>query len=220
MTDGRSVRVIGPLLNRVTKAPDVRRQEIISAAIKLFATEGYAATTVADIVEAVGVAKGTFYHYFPSKEAVMRAVINQVVEHGTTRAEELAADKTIPAADRFLAIIAAQRVEGDQAGLVDALHEADNTQLHVLSNLATIAGLTPILGQVVREGIDEGVFDVTFPEETVSILLAAASFLTEEGFDGYTPDMERLMPALLQAAERLFGAEKGTFISRANILNS
>jgi AcrR family transcriptional regulator len=47
------------------------RQEIIEAAMSLFAERGYHATTIADIAEAAEVAPRTFFSYFPSKEAVV-----------------------------------------------------------------------------------------------------------------------------------------------------
>ena len=203
---------------RTVKAPEVRRREIIDAAIHLFAAKGYAATAVTDILDAVGIAKGTFYHHFSSKDEVMRAVVLQVVEQGTAKAEAIAADADTPAVDRFLSIIAAQRLGGDEAALVDALHETGNLEFHVLSHVAAVNRLAPILGRVVRHGIDDGVFDVEFPEEAVAILLSAAFFLTDAGFEGYTPDPERLMPALLISAARLLGAADETFLERAHLL--
>lgn len=203
---------------RVSKAPEVRRREIVDAALQLFATKGYASTTVNDILDAVGIAKGTFYHHFTSKEEVMRAVVQQIVDTGIERAEAVADDQSIPVADRVLAVLASQQLDDDNASVVDALHEAGNVEFHLLSTIGIVTHLTPIIARVVRQGIDEGVFDVAHPEEAVSIFLTAAFFLTDEGFEGYTPDLDRLMPALLIAAERLFGATQGTFLDRASQL--
>src|SRR5918999_3751131 len=47
------------------------REQIVEAAMRLFAERGYHATTVADIATAAGVAPRTFFTYFPSKEAVV-----------------------------------------------------------------------------------------------------------------------------------------------------
>jgi len=146
---------------------------------------------------------------------VMRGVVQQIVDQGIERAEAIATDESIPAPDRFLAILGSQQLAGDAASVVNALHEAGNVEFHLLSNIGLVTHLTPIIARVIRQGIDEGVFDVDHPEEAVSILLTAAFFLTDEGFEGYTPDLDRLMPALLIAAERLFGAAQGTFLDRA-----
>jgi AcrR family transcriptional regulator len=57
-----------------TKAPEVRREEIMNAAQKLFLKRGVAPTTIEEITLAADVAKGTFYLYFKSKEDVLAAL--------------------------------------------------------------------------------------------------------------------------------------------------
>lgn len=55
-----------------------RRGEILSAARHLFATRGYHATSIADIIEAADVARGTFYLYFDSKYAIFAELVDNV----------------------------------------------------------------------------------------------------------------------------------------------
>ncbi|MEY1662286.1 TetR/AcrR family transcriptional regulator [Isoalcanivorax beigongshangi] len=57
-----------------TKPATVRRDELMNAAEALFLAQGVDATPVSDIVERADVAKGTFYHYFPSKTALLQAL--------------------------------------------------------------------------------------------------------------------------------------------------
>jgi AcrR family transcriptional regulator len=61
-----------------------RRQEtlhrLMSAAIQLFATQGYAKTAVEDITEAADVGKGTFFNYFPTKDALLLAIFDALAE--------------------------------------------------------------------------------------------------------------------------------------------
>jgi AcrR family transcriptional regulator len=72
----RERRDVGPL----TPKGRERRSEILRAARKVFEERGFLETRVADIVAAAGVAQGTFYSYFNSKEAVFAEVAQQVVE--------------------------------------------------------------------------------------------------------------------------------------------
>ena len=53
---------------RIVKEADERRNEILDAAETLFTEKGYSKTTIIDILNQVGIAKGTFYYYFKSKE--------------------------------------------------------------------------------------------------------------------------------------------------------
>jgi AcrR family transcriptional regulator len=55
-----------------------RKQQLLDAAARLFAEQGYEATRVVDIVEAAGVAKGLFYWYFENKEALFRELATEI----------------------------------------------------------------------------------------------------------------------------------------------
>ena len=59
---------------RTRKDPEERKREIFAAAERLFAANGYVATTVADIARAAGVAKVTFFYYFETKDALLEAI--------------------------------------------------------------------------------------------------------------------------------------------------
>lgn len=56
---------------RRERQKEQRRERIFEAAIELFRLKGFDATTVEEIAEAADVAKGTFFNYFPSKEALL-----------------------------------------------------------------------------------------------------------------------------------------------------
>ncbi len=68
---------------------DMRRQEILTAAIKVFGTKGFAATCVGDVAEAAEMAKGTVYLYFESKEEIYATAVRLSVE----RLQELARER-------------------------------------------------------------------------------------------------------------------------------
>jgi TetR/AcrR family transcriptional regulator, fatty acid metabolism regulator protein len=55
-----------------------RRQQILDAAVRVFAEKGYHTSRVSDIAEEAGVAYGLVYHYFDSKEAVLHAVFREM----------------------------------------------------------------------------------------------------------------------------------------------
>jgi TetR/AcrR family transcriptional repressor of nem operon len=57
----------------------INKDEIISKSIEVFTKQGYNRTTMSDLAEACGLQKGSFYHYFDSKEELMKAVLNAVI---------------------------------------------------------------------------------------------------------------------------------------------
>ena len=67
---------------------DLRRQEILAAAIKVFGKKGFAATCVGDVADAAKIAKGTVYLYFDSKEEIYAAAVQMAVAQLRERAAE------------------------------------------------------------------------------------------------------------------------------------
>lgn len=62
----------------VKKTPNEWRKEILNATRKLFSSKGYEETSISDIMDMAGGAKGMFYRFFQSKEEVMHALGNQM----------------------------------------------------------------------------------------------------------------------------------------------
>lgn len=62
---------------RPMQDPNIRIDEILDVAEPLFFTNGYKKTTITDITNKMGVAKGMIYYYFRSKEEILEAIINR-----------------------------------------------------------------------------------------------------------------------------------------------
>ena len=60
---------------QLTQRGQERKAQLVSFAIKAFAQNGYHTTSVADIVDGVGVGKGVFYWYFSSKEELFIEIL-------------------------------------------------------------------------------------------------------------------------------------------------
>ena len=69
--DGRSLRA--------QSRREARRRQLLETALTVFAERGYHATAVSDLVRAAGVARGTFYLYFPSKHALFEDLLDDVL---------------------------------------------------------------------------------------------------------------------------------------------
>jgi AcrR family transcriptional regulator len=76
-----------------------RREEVMEAAASLVATKGYAATTFADIADAVGVDRATLYYYFKSKTEITRAAIGGTMERSLAELQRIMALEE-PAAEK------------------------------------------------------------------------------------------------------------------------
>ena len=65
---------------RISKPPEVRRQEILDTAMELFAEKGYEDTSMADIARRMGVVQGLCYRYFDSKRVLFQEAMEQYVK--------------------------------------------------------------------------------------------------------------------------------------------
>jgi AcrR family transcriptional regulator len=198
---------------RTVKTPEVRRAEILQAASELFQEIGYESTSVDSIVRSAGIAKGTFYYYFKSKDEVLAALAQQLCAEMVARSQIIADDPQLGAIEKFCAIIAAQNqtVEAGQA-LVEDLHRPENRALHERSNIETVLAFGPILAAVVEQGNQEGVFRVDDPLSTVQFILAGSLFLFGHQMFSWTPEEQAArMQAMLLLIERAFGAVTGSF---------
>ena len=91
LIDRRSVHIKdGDEKMRVVKEHDERKQEIIDTANRLFSKKGYSQCSINDILNEIGIAKGTFYHYFRSKEDVLDAVIGSITREVMVKVNSVA----------------------------------------------------------------------------------------------------------------------------------
>ena len=88
--------------NKVIRAE--REQQILDAALVVFAQKGYGDTRISDIANAVSIAKGTIYLYFESKDALFEAVFLRMFDTMTAPLAEVAADPDMSPGDKLVAI--------------------------------------------------------------------------------------------------------------------
>ena|SRR5258705_2050207 len=86
---------------RWRRRKDARPEEIITAALEVFAERGFSATKLEDVARRAGVTKGTIYLYFANKEALFKALIRQTIVPVLAQGEAVAQSFTGSARDLF-----------------------------------------------------------------------------------------------------------------------
>jgi len=197
---------------RTIKDPEIRRGEILDAAEKLFAAKGYEAATINDILEAVQIAKGTFYYYFKSKEDVLDGIVKRQIETGLKKARAIAADPRLSIEEKVLSVIMAQKLQEPVSDeILPVIHEPANALLHQKILSEYVLHLSPILTEIVQEGIAQKVFDTPFPQETTEILLTAGLVIFDTAYFQWTGEEQaQRVSAFIYAMERLTGAQPGS----------
>lgn len=198
---------------RIVKAPEERRAEIVETADRLFRKNGYAKCSVEMIIREIGVAKGTFYYYFKSKPDILEAVVDTTLGQIVEMAKGVADDPSLTAMQKMEALLGNSHIgDGDSLDVAEMLHLPENRELHELTNIKTVLQLSPILAQIVEQGIGEGVFDVERPLETIQFLFTGAQFLTDGDMFGFSKSELRARRLVMQTIiEKALGAEPGSF---------
>lgn len=143
------------------------KQEIIKSAQKLFRKKGFEATSIREIVEDVGCAKGTFYLYFETKVDLLVSIINDLFkEFNAIMADELSKnddDPFIQIESIFNAI--AVYMEKNE-GPFNLMHKYEMLNLIEEQNMSSsfIDVLIQQITQFLKRGIDKGVFRSVNPE--------------------------------------------------------
>jgi AcrR family transcriptional regulator len=158
-----------------------RRAQLVDAATSLFMTRGVASVSVDDITRAAGAAKGTFYLYFTTKDDVVNAVAEQIVETVAVRAEG-AMSKDASPVERLLQLGAALSDVGEEPyerELIEILHRPENRMVHDRMSERSIARLAPVIAGVIDEGISAGSFRQQNARHAAAFVMGALSALHE-----------------------------------------
>ena len=208
---------------RVVKKHDIRKNEILDAAETLFYSQGYNKTTINDILKVVEIGKGTFYHYFKAKEEVLDEIINRVIEKDIEMAQAVNEDNTLTAAEKFFKILVTQQPKesNNKVQLLEEIQKANNAEIQQKSLVATIIHLTPILADVVSQGVEQGQFNTPYPTETIEFLLSSFQVIFDDGLFNWTEvEIMTKAQAFVYMMELLLGAEKNSFAYIIDMLNA
>ncbi len=199
---------------RIVKEAEERRNEILDAADELFGEKGFDGTSTNDILDKVGIARGTLYYHFKAKEDIMDALIERYNARLLSAARTAASDKNVPINERILRVVMALNISGRSSEkIIQHIHRPQNALMHQKIQKVIIGGVTPILAEIIREGIDQGLFSTPFPYECMEMVVAYANAV----FDGdmvELTDEERAsrIQAFIFNAERLLGMKSGSFM--------
>jgi AcrR family transcriptional regulator len=94
-----------------TLSPQERRDAILSAARDTFIDKGFAAARIEDVAACAGIAKGTVYLHFDSKEALFKALIESIADAPMNRMQALLRDDVLSSAELLRRIVGTVRDE-------------------------------------------------------------------------------------------------------------
>lgn len=200
---------------RRTKPAHERRREILDSATTLFEEKGYAETTIGEIASAAGVAAGTVYLYFPSKDHILLALHDQFHEGLAALISEVAMDVIQrqaageavdfrSAIDSIVDSIARYSLDNKEIARVCMRHLPASGDIADLG--APDRHFIAFLGDLFKVGVEAGLIHTSDPVMLAHLISAAVGYPigTSLAF-GDPPDMGRLVAAMKELLYKALG---------------
>lgn len=202
---------------RWRRRKDARPQEIIAAALDVFAERGFAAARLDDVAVRAGVSKGTLYLYFPNKEELFKAVVRDAVVASIAEAERLTGSFPGSSFDLLAAVVRqlAGRIVGTRAGAIPKLILAEAGNFPELARFyhdeVASRGFATVAA-VLRRGVERGEFRPLDVRSMVAVvigplLLAALWKSTFEPLEAAPLDAAALLDTHLDHLRRSLAAD-------------
>ncbi len=159
-----------------------RPQELLDAALTLFVEKGLAATRMEDVAREAGVSKGTLYLYYPSKDALFKAVVGNYLTQVIAVGAELTNQFSGTTSDllQLLASTWWTQVGSSKAAALMILIMTEASAFPDLAQFYVAEVVAPshaLLARVVQRGIDRGEFRQMDVTSVVHALIAPIQFL-------------------------------------------
>jgi len=212
------------MTRRIVKAYNIRYNEILDRAQNFFFTHGYEQTSIQMIIDEVGIAKGTFYHYFHSKEELLDGVINRMLNQNLAVLTPIVEDEQLNSLEKFTQFvnyIGNWKLENITffKEVVKVYYQEENALFREKLKLASIHFAVPLLSQIIRQGISEGEFETDDPESAAEIIIEigqplsrnfASLMISTSQTDSDVMVIRNKINAYQTAIERILHAQPGS----------
>lgn len=196
---------------RTVKEAEERKNEILDAAERLFAAKGYDGTSTNDILDAVGIARGTLYYHFKSKEDILDAMIDRMMGKMTAKAKGLAAQREIPVLQRLTMMITALNVSGELGQeIMEQIHRPQNALMHQKIQSRLLSDITPLLAGLIEEGNRQGICQTDYPAEVAEMTFLYVNTAFDNLMEYGEEERQKRIAGFIYNLERLLRMEAGS----------
>lgn len=192
-------------------------EQILDALQNLMESRSIQSISVSEIAQTAGMGKGSIYYYFPSKDAILDALIERNYEKPLETAKTLAGQTEISPFTRMAMIFQACRssssefLRQEEKEPVSLTGAQEHAFIHQKYMAHLISELKPVLAEIIRQGIDSG--EIHFPDpaalaEIVLIVLTVKldNTLVPSSRDGIEGTMRALVSLLEKGTENPAGS--------------
>ena len=168
---------------RDVKEPEIRRAEIMDAAMILFMEKGYTNTTTQDIVDKVNISRGLLYYHFKNKEDILYCLVEQYSDRILKDIYIIVYDEDKTAIEKIrsfidVTIISSENISAEGTVLQKTVDLEENHYIIDKLSHKLVEKLTIYFEKIISQGIAEKVFSVKYPLETAEFLMTAYVFVS------------------------------------------
>lgn len=196
---------------RVVKEAEERRNEILDAAEKLFGEKGFDGTSTNDILNEIGIARGTLYYHFKSKEDILDAMIERLTGRLIANASEIVKKKDIPVMQRLTMTMMSLNVSGGIGQeIMKQIHKPQNALMHRKMQTRMLTDVNPLITSLIEEGISQGICSTEYPGEVTEMVLLYSNTAFDELAELSADECQKKITAFIYNLERLLGMDRGS----------
>ncbi|MFA9466688.1 MAG: TetR/AcrR family transcriptional regulator [Velocimicrobium sp.] len=156
---------------RITKEPEVRKQEILNCAMELFYQNGYDKTSISDIAEKLGIAQGLCYRYFKSKEELFDTALDYYAEQQVTQMLPILCDTNKTLRQKLYETPTFMDIEQNNSVYYKVCHGANSKKIHDQLSMKICHKLVPALKEQIQLEIDLGELHFTDADTAASFCI-------------------------------------------------
>jgi AcrR family transcriptional regulator len=211
-------------MTRTAKEFTVRRNEILDVAQHLVYTKGYEQMTIQDMLDALQISKGAFYHYFRSKQELLDAMIEHMIVEGVNFILPIIQDPDLNALQKlqryFDTVARWKNARRDYLMAIMRVWYADhNAIVRQKMIAAAIQRISPYFTQIIHQGMREGLFAPHYPDQVSEVVMALIQSMGDAlaqfvlFYDPQGDDFQRIEGSVIaytDAVERVLGAPPGS----------
>lgn len=197
---------------RVVKEAEERRNEILDVAQRLFTAKGFDNTSTNDILNEIGIARGTLYYHFKSKEEILDAMIDRTTKQLVDKAKGIVYRKDVPVFERFTSMILTLNISNSSFGneILRQVHKPQNALMHQKIEARLLAEVTPLITVLIEDGIKQGICSTDYPQEVAEMTFVYSNAVLDN-LDKYNDDEQnRKINGYIYNLERLLNMEQGS----------
>ena len=211
-------RTLNPVANTL------RRDAFVDVAQRLIQVKGYEEMSIQDVLDELDASKGAFYHYFDSKQALLQAVVDRMVDVVAAGLTKAATDPGLAAPEKLAVFFSGiTQWKNDQREFILELIKVwvsdENAIVREKLRRGVTTRLTPLMAEIVRQGTEEGIFAAGSPDHAATVLVslilglnevATQLFLARQANTVTTAEVVGTIGVYLGAFERILGAPAGS----------